>query len=79
MVFAASTLREFGDYFADLLQYFFGCRVGALRTYACLDAGGECHGGYARRRDIGLRLNHSQKATAAARLTADKKFLASLS
>ena len=28
---------------------------------------------------LGLRLNHSQKATAAARLTADKKFLASLS
>ncbi|WP_443018997.1 endonuclease domain-containing protein [Sphingobium sp. MI1205] len=28
---------------------------------------------------LGSRLNHSQKATAAARLTADRKFLASLS
>jgi hypothetical protein len=28
---------------------------------------------------LGLRLNQSQKATAAARLTADRKFLASLS
>ena len=86
---AEGTLRVPADY-RDTYQYLGTWAVAADGTPGSKElhivyaspgaaAGHRATGTFADGTTLGSRLNHSQNATAAARLTADRKFLASLS